>query len=131
MIMPTAIFLIGRLLLGGFFVHSGYKHFKFINMMAGYSQSKGVPAPKAAVALTGLLLLVGGFSVLLGVYPTIGTIALIIFFVPATYSMHAFWKVVDPQARMGETVNFSKNIALLGAALMLLSIPQPWPLSLF
>jgi len=26
--------------------------------------------------------------------------------------------------------NFKKNIALLGAAWMLLLIPQPWPLSL-
>lgn len=129
--METTIFLIGRLLMGGFFIHSGYKHFKFINMMAGYSQSKGVPAPKAAVALTGLFLLTGGLSILLGVYPTVGVIALVLFFVPVTYSMHAFWKVADPQAKMGETVNFSKNIALLGATLMLLSIPQPWPLSLF
>lgn len=129
--MQTIIFLIGRLLLGGFFIQSGFKHFKFISMMAGYSQSKGIPAPKAAVAFTGFLLLVGGLSILLGVYPTIGAIALIIFFVPVTYLMHAFWKVADPQAKMGETVNFSKNIALLGALLMLLSIPQPWPLSLF
>ena len=129
--MQTTIFLIGRMLLGGFFLHGGYKHFKFINMMAGYSQSKGVPAPKAAVALTGLLLLTGGLSILLGVYPTVGALALVTFFVPVTYLMHAFWKVADPQAKMGETVNFSKNIALLGATLMLLSIPQPWPLSLF
>jgi putative oxidoreductase len=129
--MQPFIFLIGRLLLGGFFINSGYKHFKHINMMAGYSQSKGIPAPKAAVAFTGLLLLLGGLSILLGVYPTIGAIALVIFFTPVTYLMHAFWKVVDPQARMGETVNFSKNVALLGATLMLLSIPQPWPLSLF
>jgi putative oxidoreductase len=129
--METIVFMIGRLLMGGFFIHSGYKHFKFINMMAGYSQSKDIPAPKAAVALTGLLLLLGGLSILLGVYPTIGAIALVVFFVPVTYLMHAFWKVADPQAKMGETVNFSKNIALLGATLMLLSIPQPWPLSLF
>jgi uncharacterized membrane protein YphA (DoxX/SURF4 family) len=129
--MESIIFLIGRLLLGGFFINSGYKHFKFINMMAGYSQSKGIPAPKASVAVTGFLLLVGGLSVLLGVYPTIGAIALVLFLLPVTFSMHAYWKVQDPQARMGETVNFSKNIALLGATLMLLSIPQPWPLSLF
>jgi putative oxidoreductase len=129
--MQSIVFLIGRLLLGGFFINSGYKHFKFINMMAGYSQSKGVPAPKAAVAFTGFLLLVGGVSILLGLYPTIGAIALVLFLVPTTFLMHAYWKVQDPQARMGETVNFAKNLALLGAALLLLSIPQPWPVSLF
>jgi len=28
-------------------------------------------------------------------------------------------------------VNFTKNVALLGAALTLLAIPQPWTVSLF
>lgn len=44
--------------------------------------------------------------------------------------MHAVWKVADPQQRMGEQVNFSKNIALLGSLLMFLAIPRPWPMSL-
>lgn len=100
-------------------------------MMAGYSQSKGIPSPKAAVVFSGLLLLIGGLSILLGVYPTVGTIALVLFLVPVTFMMHAFWKVKDPMARMGETVNFTKNLALLGAALMLLGVPQPWAVSLF
>ncbi len=129
--MQTIVFIVGRILLGGFFIRSGYKHFKYIKMMTGYTQSKGVPAPKAAVILTGIFLWIGGLSILLGVYPTIGAIALILFLVPVSFSMHAFWKVQDMQAKMGEAVNFSKNIALLGATLMLFSIPQPWPLSLF
>lgn len=123
--------LIGRLLLGGFFINSGFKHFSNLTMMAGYSQSKGIPSPKAAVLFSGLLLLIGGLSILLGVYPTVGTIALVLFLVPVTFMMHAFWKVKDPMARMGETVNFTKNLALLGAALMLLGVPQPWAVSLF
>ncbi|HCA78843.1 MAG TPA: DoxX family protein [Bacteroidetes bacterium] len=123
--------LIGRLLLGGFFINSGFKHFSNLTMMAGYSQSKGIPSPKAAVVFSGLLLLIGGLSILLGVYPTVGTIALVLFLVPVTFMMHAFWKVKDPMARMGETVNFTKNLALLGAALMLLGVPQPWAVSLF
>jgi len=125
------LILIGRLLLGGFFINSGFKHFSNLTMMAGYSQSKGIPSPKAAVVFSGLLLLIGGLSILLGVYPTVGTIALVLFLVPVTFMMHAFWKVKDPMARMGETVNFTKNLALLGAALMLLGVPQPWAVSLF
>jgi len=129
--MESTLILIGRLLLGGFFINSGFKHFSNLTMMAGYSQSKGIPSPKAAVLFSGLLLLIGGLSILLGVYPTVGTIALVLFLVPVTFMMHAFWKVKDPMARMGETVNFTKNLALLGAALMLLGVPQPWAVSLF
>lgn len=129
--MESTISILGRLLLGGYFVYSGFNHFAMINMMAGYAQSKGVPAPKAAVGFSGLLLLIGGLSILLGAYPTIGIIALALFLVPVTFMMHAFWKVQDPMAKMHEMVNFMKNVALLGAALTLLAIPQPWSPGLF
>ena len=32
--------------------------------------------------------------------------------------------------RINQRVNFQKNLALLGAALMMLMIPRPWPLGL-
>jgi hypothetical protein len=35
--------------------------------------------------------------------------------------MHTFWKIQDPMAKMGEMINFTKNIALLGAVLILLA----------
>jgi uncharacterized membrane protein YphA (DoxX/SURF4 family) len=129
--MESTLFVLGRILLGGFFAYSGFNHFKGIGMMSGYAQMKGVPLPKPFVALTGALLLVGGLSILLGIYPTVGVAALALFLVPVTYKMHAFWKLQDPMARMGEKVNFTKNVALLGAALSLLAIPQPWTVSLF
>jgi len=128
--MESTIFLIGRLLLGGYFIFGGYNHFANLGMMTGYAQSKGVPAAKAAVAFSGLLLLIGGLSILLGIYPTVGTVALVLFLLPVTVMMHAFWKVQDPMAKMGEMVNFMKNFALLGSALMLLAVPQPWVMSL-
>lgn len=128
--MESTIFLVGRLLLGGYFIFNGFNHFSNASMMTGYAQSKGVPAAKAAVLLSGLLLLVGGLSILLGIYPMIGTLAIALFLLPVTFMMHAFWKVQEPMAKMGETINFTKNLALLGATLMLLAIPQPWSLSL-
>jgi len=129
--MESTIFIIGRVLLGGFFINSGINHFRGIAMMSGYAQMKGVPMPKASVAFSGALLLVGGLSILLGVYPTVGVVSLALFLIPTTYMMHAFWKVEDPMAKMGERVNFTKNVALLGAALILIAIPQPWTVSLF
>jgi putative oxidoreductase len=119
--MQTVILYLGRFLFGGFFILSGYNHFAKLNIMAGYTQSKGIPAAKAAVAVTGILLLTGGLSVLFNFYPIEGLSALIVFLVPVTFLMHAYWKVQDPMAKMGESVNFRKNLALLGAALVLLS----------
>jgi uncharacterized membrane protein YphA (DoxX/SURF4 family) len=129
--MESTMFMLGRILLGGYFAYNGFNHFRMITMMSAYAQMKGVPVPKASVAFSGALLLIGGLSILLGVYPTVGVVALTLFLIPVTYLMHAFWKIQDPMARMGEMVNFTKNAALVGAALTLLAIPQPWTVSLF
>ena len=124
------LLLIGRILYGGFFLMSGVNHFIKLNSYKPYAASKGVPAPGLAVAGSGLLILLGGLSVLLGFLPHIGLLLIVIFLVVTTPKMHAYWTLTDPMAKMGDQVNFMKNVALLGAALALAAIPQPWPMSL-
>jgi uncharacterized membrane protein YphA (DoxX/SURF4 family) len=125
------LFLLGRFLLGGFFVKSAYNHFKNSVALAGYARSKGVLAPGVAVFVTGLLLLSGGLGILSGVYIKWAVLCLSIFLVGVTFKMHRYWEVEDPMARMGEHVNFYKNLALLGAVLLILFIPEPWAMALF
>ncbi|MBI1930302.1 DoxX family membrane protein [Candidatus Poribacteria bacterium] len=124
------LFLIGRIMFGGFFLFNGLNHFIKLGMMSEYAKMKGVPAPSLAVSGSGLLLLLGGLSILLGAYPIVGIILLAAFLVPTTFMMHNFWKVEDTQMKMGEMVNFMKNMALLGALLMLSQMPTPWVFSL-
>jgi putative oxidoreductase len=124
------LFLLGRIILAGYFLFSGINHFIRMGMMSDYSKMKGVPLPSVAVAFTGLILILGGLSILLGVYPLVGIVLLVIFLIPVSFMMHNFWKVQDPQMKMGEMVNFMKNMALLGAVLMLSAIPTPWPFSI-
>lgn len=123
-------FLIGRIILGVYYLFNASNHFFRLGMMSGYAASKGVPATKLFVVVTGILLLVGGVSILLGVRPDVGIIALVAFFLPVSFIMHNFWAVQDPMARMMEMVNFTKNMALMGSALMFLAIDTPWPFSL-
>jgi uncharacterized membrane protein YphA (DoxX/SURF4 family) len=123
-------FLAGRIILGVYYLFNAFNHFTRVEMLSGYAASKGVPAPRLATLVAGVLLLVGGLSILLGVYPVVGVVALAAFFIPVTFWMHDFWAVQDPMQKTVQMVNFTKNLALLGAALMLLAIPQPWPMSL-
>jgi putative oxidoreductase len=123
-------FLIGRIVLGAFYLFNAFHHFKEINMMSGYAASKGVPAPKLAIGVTGLMLLLGGLSILLGFQPYIGAILIVVFLVPTAFMIHNFWTVSDPMAKMGERINFLKDIALAASALMFLAIPTPWLFSL-
>ncbi|WP_328876747.1 DoxX family protein [Streptomyces sp. NBC_00287] len=111
--------LIGRILFSALFIVSAVGHLTQTKAMAGYATSRGVPAAVPAVLGSGVLLLAGGLSVLLGVWADLGALLLVIFLVPTAVLMHAFWKETDPQARQMEMVHFQKDMALAGAALML------------
>ncbi len=125
------LFLFGRIVYGSYFVMMGLNHVGSMREgLTGYAASKGVPSPKLAVIGSGILLLVGGLSIITGFMPIVGIAALVVFLVPVSFQMHNFWKVDDPKAKMGEMTNFMKNMALLGAALTFLAIPTPWLISL-
>lgn len=123
------LFLLGRVLFGGFFVLSGLKHLTGLAGMTGYAQMKKVPAAKFGVIVSGLMILLGGIGVITGIYTTISLWLIIIFLVLVTFKMHAYWAVTDVNMKMAEQVNFKKNLALLGAALMLLALATPWAMS--
>ncbi len=123
--------LVGRIIVGAYYLFNALNHLVFApGQLAEYAASKGVPLPLLAVIVSGLLLLIGGLSILLGIFPRIGVLALVVFFLPVTFWMHDFWTIQDPQARMIQMVSFLKNLALMASALMFLAIPEPWEPSL-
>lgn len=123
------LFVLGRAIFGGFFVWNGLNHFVEQKQMSQYAAAKGVPAPEIVVPATGALILAGGLSVIGGVKPRQGLAAIVAFLIPVTLQMHRFWEVDDPQQRMAETINFTKNMALVGAALMMTQLREPWAAS--
>jgi len=124
-----AAFLVGRLVFGGFFLYNGINHLKERKSLAKYAETKNVPMAEAVVASTGVVLLAGGASILLGIKPKLGTAAIAGFLAGVSPVMHNFWNVQEPGQRMNEMINFSKNMALLGSALALMGIDEPWPVS--
>ena len=130
--METAglMFVIGRILFGGYFVLSGINHFKHLKSFTSYAQGKGVMMPREATMLTGLVIILGGAGILLGVAVQLSVLLIAVFLLGVSYQMHAFWKLQGME-RMNEEIQFKKNLALLGADLMFLAIPLPWVLALF
>lgn len=124
------VFVLGRLIFGGFFLYSGLHHFQDKKSMAQYAAAKNVPAPDVAITASGVLLLLGGASVLLGIKPKVGTLAIMGFLAGVSPMMHDFWKTEDAQHRQIEMAQFMKNVALFGAAMALMSMEEPWPVSI-
>lgn len=116
------LFLIGRLLLGGYFLYSGYSHFKNLASMTGYAAMKKVPMARVGVIVGGIMLTLGGLAIILNRFAILGMCLVVLFLIPTTIVMHAFWKETDPSAKMMERIQFMKNVGFIGALLLLISV---------
>jgi putative oxidoreductase len=113
------VFLIGRILFGVLFIYSGFAHFAAAEAMQGYARQQGAPAPAVTVPLTGAVIILSGAAVILGVIADVAALLIAGFLFLTAFFMHAFWKVTDPQMRQMEQIQFSKDLALAGAALVM------------
>jgi len=124
------IFLIARLLFGGYFIMGGWGHLRHSDTMAGYAASKKVTSPKIMVIVSGLMILIGGLGIVTGLFVGTSVLLIVLFLIPVTFIMHNYWAQTDPNQKMADRVQFMKNVALIGAALAFLAVTTPWPLSL-
>lgn len=113
------VFLLSRILFAYLVIGSGIGHLTATGAMAGYAESRGLSNAKVLVQASGVALLAGGVSVLLGIIGDIGALGLAILLLVIAVMMHAFWKESDAQAKQMEMVAFNKNVALAGGALAL------------
>jgi len=78
------------------------------------------------LAIATALELVGGILLLLGWRARLGSLLLLLFLVPTTYLMHAYWKASIADIQM-QQIHFMKNVAIIGGLLILLgSGPGQW-----
>ena len=132
--MGGTVLLLGRIVFSYFFIYSGFNHLTKLSMYAQYAGASGVPAPTLLTAISGLMLVVGGLSILLGVQARWGAILIALFLVPAAVTVHKFWGIADPMMAANQAAHFWKNISLAGACLMIFGLatlyPARWPYSI-
>ena len=109
--------LLGRIFFSIIFVAGGAND--LAPAAAGYAQSAGVPMASVATPFAGVIAILGGLSIALGFKARWGAWLVVLFLVPVTLIMHAFWKVADPQTAQMQQVEFLKNLSMLGAALLI------------
>jgi len=122
--MWNGLFWAGRILFAALFIMSGLNHFMQLDGMTQYAESKGLPAARFMVLLSGAVILAGGLSVLLWQYVVYGAGLLFVFLLVAAFTMHDFWAVEDEQQKQNEMNLFLRNLSLSGAALILYVLAQ-------
>jgi putative oxidoreductase len=115
------VFLLGRVLFALLFVSSGFMAHLGEGGRAGreYARSLGAPNPDLLVPLSGIVIIAGGLMIATGIWADLGALLVIGFLVGITPIMHAFWNLDDPQMQQIQSAMFFKNVALIGAALII------------
>jgi len=110
--------LAGRILLSLLFIISGFGKIGGFAGTVGYIASAGLPVPQVVAALTILIELGGGLLILFGFYTRWVALVLAAFTLLAAFIFHGYWSAPDA-ARMGQYLNFWKNLTISGGFLVL------------
>ncbi|HKB03240.1 MAG TPA: DoxX family protein [Gemmataceae bacterium] len=111
----TALF--GRILLSAIFLSSAFGKVMDWSGTAHHMEQEGMVMVPMFLAAAIAFEVLGGLSVLLGLFARYGVWLLIAFMVPTTLIFHDFW-VKEGMERMNQMSHFMKNVALTGGLLM-------------
>jgi putative oxidoreductase len=117
------IYGLGRAIFGGFFLYNGINHLTNPEALEAYAAAKQVENPHLSVKGSGILLTAAGAALLLGIAPRLGALGVAGFLAAVSPQMHDFWNAQDPGQKQGDMIHFSKNMALLGAAIAFAGLP--------
>ncbi|QKG92569.1 DoxX family protein [Halorubrum salinarum] len=111
--------LLGRSLYGGVLAYMAVDGFRNNDKRVAVAEEKGVPMPDVLVPFVTGMLLVANLGIVLWRLPRAAAGALVVFFLGTTPAIHDFW-TMEGKERQGNKINFLKNLALLGGALIFL-----------
>lgn len=112
---PTAL---GRALYGGILIYMAVDGFRNNEKRVEIARESGVPVPEVLVPLVTWMLLVANVGIVTWKYPRASAAAVVLFFLGTTPSIHSFWEM-EGKERQQNKINFCKNVALLGGAIVL------------
>ena len=109
--------LVGRILLAGIFVMSGFGKIGGFAGTASYIASKGLPLPEVGAAIAIAVELGAGLMLVAGYKARLAALAIFVFLIPTTFIFHAYWQL-PPDKQMVDFLAFWKNLAIMGGLLM-------------
>lgn len=107
--------LISRILLSSVFLYSGMKKIFAFQAAQAYMEAFGMHMTGLFLVLAILVEIGGGLCLLLGYFPRLGALALILFLIPTTLVFHRNFS--EPM----QITQFSKNMAILGGLFAIFS----------
>jgi putative oxidoreductase len=110
--------LAGRILIAVIFLISGFFKVGGYAQIVGYAAAMHLPAPGVAIAVAAAVELACGLAILAGFKTRFAAWLLFLYLIPVSIVFHNFW-AVQGQEQQTQMVNFLKNVAIMGAMLVL------------
>ena len=117
--LQTACMLVGRLLLGLYFILPGLQKVFQFDTMSQYMAKHGVPMISFLLVVTIVLQLAGGVAVIIGYKTRLAAFVLAGLTLVISLYMHSFWSLPEGSSVAHETQNFVKNMAIMAGLLVL------------
>src|SRR6266545_1979677 len=93
------LLLLGRILLGGIFVLSGYGKLMGLSAFAASLERNGVPFASVMAPIGASVEFFGGLAIVLGIEARYAAVLMIVFVIVATLISHRFWEFQDAVRR--------------------------------
>lgn len=117
--ITAIVLLVGRIVFSVQFLAAGIAHFRMGEQMVGYAKAMGAPAPSLGGWPSGIYLMAAGLSVLLGVWPDVGSLMIALWGIPTAWYIHGWWRYDEEQQQQSQQLIFMRNLAFIGAGIAL------------
>jgi putative oxidoreductase len=85
-----------------------------------------VPLASLAIIISIIAELAAATMIIIGYRARLGALILLVWMIPVSIMLHAFWNIEDPMAQQMHMIMFMKNLAMMGAMLLIMSFgPGP------
>ncbi|MFG1361522.1 DoxX family protein [Xanthobacter pseudotagetidis] len=116
-LLDDVALLLGRLFMAALFLPSGLQKATNLSGLTGMLERQGLPYPSTLAILAVIAEIAGPIALILGVASRLTAILLIGFVAVATLTAHAYWLVPDAAAQATQSIQFFKNLAIIGGLL--------------
>ncbi len=121
-IVENASVLLGRLLLGTYFILPGVQKITNFEMMSQYMSKHDVPLISILLPLTIVLQIAGGLALIVGFKGKFAAFILAGLTLIISIYMHNFWDLPEGGNVQHETQNFFKNMGIMAGLLMVFAL---------
>jgi len=114
--------LLGRLALAWFFLSAAFKMGGDWDTQVDLLTMAHLPAPPVLLALSLIVMVLGGLSLLLGFHARHGAVLLFVFTVLVTMLLEDYWHIANAVERAQHYQIFARNVAIAGGLLMIVGM---------